>query len=252
MEISKLKRQVSGKDAAAYRSASFSACYTSRVKPFRTIRFFLWVLLLAPSLFAQDDLRIVVPATDGRPALLMADDGSGWGAPISVYSDSDVEMFISKSSVTANVFWDINGFTETGSYVVSIYSYYKNDHTCRKWLANLGRPFDPALCAEIAFKRRSIAVDMQKKIASFVSVVLVDKDGEIEPATLGGKTTTIKLSDVDPPTAQALTTISGIFLRASHDPELAAERAAQRQQAEIVKKMAQQTFSHACSTDPEA
>jgi len=214
---------------------------------------FFSILILARLSFAQDDLQVVVPSPDGRPALIQADDGSGWNAPISVYSDSDVEMFISKSSIAANVFWDISGFTETGSYFVSIYSYYKNDHTCRKWLANLRRPFDPVLCAEIAFKRRSIAVDMQKKIASFVSVVLVDKNGDIEPATLVGyKTTTIKLSDVDPPTAQALTTISGIFLRASHDPEMAAAKKAEQQQGKVVSKMARDSFSHACSTDPEA
>jgi hypothetical protein len=101
----------------------------------------LAVTLAVPVASLSQDMELVKPGPLGRP-MMVRDEGDNWAIPISVYSDDDIELFVSENLTLAGVYWDGPKFKKDGFYETYIYSFYKNDHDCRRHRIPAGHTTD--------------------------------------------------------------------------------------------------------------
>jgi hypothetical protein len=101
----------------------------------------LW-LAVPVAASSQDDLTLLKADPTGRPAQVR-DEGDNWNIPISVYSDQDVELYLSDMLTLAGIVWDGAEFQKDGTYRTYLYSFYKNDHECRQHRIPAGHETDP-------------------------------------------------------------------------------------------------------------
>src|SRR6516225_9213643 len=133
---------------------------------------------------SQDHSPILIKARpNGRPVLLH-DDGY-WYDAVSVYSDANVELFVSDRWLSpSGVYWDGPGFKKNGQYSAYLYSWYKNDHDCRLWRIPKEHKTDPRwleACAELRYIRRAIVVDTRKRTINVLNVIHMEADGVAYP-----------------------------------------------------------------------
>ena len=132
------------------------------------------------------DSQLIRPGPLGRP-LMVHDEGDHWAIPISVYSDDDLEMFVSENLTLAGTYFDGPAFKRDGTYATYLYSYYKNDHNCRAHMIPDGHSSDPEwlkICAEVRYNRRLILVDTRNKLVTVQQAYYMKGDGEYEPGMM--------------------------------------------------------------------
>src|ERR1700688_3791712 len=129
------------------------------------------------------NMRWVQPdPNSGRPVLIHTSCGSpedgpeSWATPISVYSDSDVEIFVDHNCVVASAQM---GFAGTGRYSVNVVTFYKGDAFCRIFTpiyspADHPNPGFIRECRSIAYKSRHLSVDTQAKTMQTEDIRLED------------------------------------------------------------------------------
>src|ERR1022692_371693 len=175
------------------------------------LTFGLWLPASPVTAFSQELLK---PGPFGRPILVM-DEAGNWSIPISVYSDSDLELFVPDITSPGWVQWQARQFRQKGTYVVSIFSFYKNDHLCRRERIHAGHKTDPKWlepCAALRYQRKLALIDTRANTATFQQVILMERDARYNPLNQSnGKPTVIPLAKVVP--RQAYDRISAIVSR---------------------------------------
>ena len=80
-------------------SLAHSSLNQGRVSSMRTILFILVVALVVPAVSLGQDMELIKPGPLGRPSLVRGEGegGGNWEAPISVYSNPDIELFVSEN-----------------------------------------------------------------------------------------------------------------------------------------------------------
>jgi hypothetical protein len=151
-------------------------------------------LVMCVASFAQD-LSLIKADPSGR-LMLVRDEGDHWDTPISVYSDGDLELFVSNMLTLGGVFWDGSEFKKDGKYSTYLYTSYKNDHDCRLHRIPDGHSNDPKwleACAELRYQRRLIVVDTRKKTVTVQQVILMQGDGNPHPELMSSPKVTVPL-----------------------------------------------------------
>jgi len=162
---------------------------------FAKILFALTIALLAYPAGAQQDSALILADPAGRPTLVK-DAFGNWTAPVSVYSDDDVELFVPDTLTLGGIPLDGGEFRRDGTYATYLYSFYKNDHDCRKYRIPEGHESDPKLleaCALLRYQRRVIKVDTRKKTLDVVEAILMYRDAQPFPNNLSLKNQTMRL-----------------------------------------------------------
>jgi|SRR5271163_90638 len=180
------------------------------------IRTILAVSLLAPTLVHGQDLRLLIPGHNGPP-LLVRDEGEhdNWSGVISVYSDDDLEMFVSKRLTLGGLNWDEAQFEKQGTYATYLYSFYKNANLCREQRMPEGHSSDPKYleaCAELRYQRRLLEVDTHKNTVTIQEIVLMHADGQYHPELQQFPKKTVPLNDTaNRPLFQAVSRITAMI-----------------------------------------
>jgi len=156
------------------------------------------VALAIPSALLSQDMALIKPGPLGRPTLVRVEgeDWGNWEAPISIYSDSDIELFVPESLTLGGVYWDGPSYKKDGTYATYIYSFYKTDHDCRVHRIPAGHEKDQKwlqACAELRYNRRLVQVDMRKKTITIRQVILMGSDGFPHPELAHFSDETIRL-----------------------------------------------------------
>jgi hypothetical protein len=152
----------------------------------RTILVILTVMLAVPAVSLSQDMELIKPGPLGRPSLVRGEGegGGNWETPISVYSDRDIELFVSEDLTLGGVHWDGPSYRKDGTYATYIYSFYKSDHDCRVHRIPTGHENDLQwlkACAELRYNRRLVQVDTRKKTITIRQVILMGSDGFPHP-----------------------------------------------------------------------
>jgi hypothetical protein len=148
--------------------------------------------------FSQEELLKL--DRSGRPILVM-DEALHWSSPISVYSDSDLEMFVPDITTTGWIQWNARRYRQTGTYIVSVFSFYKSDYFCRKELIPAGHKTDPKWlesCSSLRYQRKLVTIDTRKRNATFLQTIVMEKDALYNPQNQKNMRSTVPLSKVVP------------------------------------------------------
>lgn len=183
----------------------------------RTILFILVVALVVPAVSLGQDMELIKPGPLGRPSLVRGEGegGGNWEAPISVYSNPDIELFVSENLTLGGVYWDGPSYKKDGTYATYIYTFYKTDHDCRVHRIPAGHERDLKwlqACAELRYNRRLVQVDTRKKTIAIRQVILMGSDGFPHPELAHNSDTTIPLDGaVNPTLFHAVSRITGML-----------------------------------------
>lgn len=157
------------------------------------------ILILRCTAFGQGlqfpNMRWVEPSpSTGQPLLIHTscgspdDSGESWSHPISVYSDSDVELFVDQDCLTASA---QVGFA-SGKYSVNVVTFYKGDAFCRMYTsvyspADRPNPGFLKQCRSIFYRSRRLNVDTRAKAMRSEDVRLEDSGGRDLGPIIGDK-----------------------------------------------------------------
>jgi hypothetical protein len=153
------------------------------------------VLLLSIATFAQfpvvPGLHMIEPDPNtGKPLLVKGGTAEDdWQMPIEVYSDADETMFV-PADAARGVMW-AGSWQQRGEYTVLLYSYFKTDAACNKWVLDAisdkpdGDKPDAAKrerlsheCHLIRYRREALSVDTQQKTLLRTWWILFDDHGD--------------------------------------------------------------------------
>ena len=197
---------------------------------------FSWVVVV--SALGQELLKA---GPFGKPVLVM-DEAGHWSIPISVYSDSDVELFIPDITAPAWVAWHTQEFREKGTYSVTLFSDYKKDHLCRTQRI-VGHTTDPKyleVCKALRYERMLVSVDTRKNTVTLVATILMGRDAQ-PWNSWRPLNQTVPLSSV--PHAAAYTRISTIVAKEVSDFKGATAQQIMENNRNVMAKMAEQQMS---------
>jgi TPR repeat protein len=153
----------------------------------RSIAVFCALVIAAGAAVGQDadELRIVIPQLHGEPAMVRNVAGQ-WEAAAIVYQDASLELSVpiylldgeqavdAISNAPLPLPWD-----GSGSYLVALYSFYKNSHGCVVDLlaAKQDSPENRAKCIGVRYQQRFLTIDPHNRTVTEVSYVLVGANG---------------------------------------------------------------------------
>jgi hypothetical protein len=127
----------------------------------------------------DDAMRLVVPGLGGGPDLVSDEVPCRWFAPIPVYAEPDIQLFITSYVATEGwATWFAN--RKEQQFTVTLYSYYPNSKEC---VAQLGRQHmenDPDLlkgCTWLRYQQRRILIDLKAGTVTVLSSYLVGPAG---------------------------------------------------------------------------
>ncbi len=153
---------------------------------------------------------------------MVRDESSNWSAPISIFSDADIEVFVPDITTEKWLASHSHHFQETGTFPVSVYTCYKNDRGCKKEVIPAGHGTDPKwieVCAELRYKVQDIVVDTRKKTVTVTLTILLGSDATYRSEySFSGKTVFSFASPKDS-LGKAMVKASGIVERSSEDYE---------------------------------
>lgn len=162
---------------------------------------------------------LMILGSGGRPAMVR-DEAGNWSTPIRVYADPDMEMFIPDITSAAWNSWHVAQFRQTGVYFVSLYSYYKNEHACKREMIPAGHSADPdwlEACAELHYRVQVLVVDTRKKSITITQTTLMNSDAMYHPEYFFPKEVTVSMAAARSSLAKAVANISAIVIRESRD-----------------------------------
>lgn len=168
---------------------------------------FSWTVTL--SVLSQELLK---PGPFGRPVMVM-DEAGNWSMPISVYSDPDLELFVPDITAPGWIQWHAAQFRQTGTYLVYLFSQYKNDKICRHDRIPPGHGADPKWlesCAALRYQRRLISVDTRNKTVTTLETILMESDAGYNPQNQIVRKLTVPLSSAVSPLPLAYSRITEI------------------------------------------
>jgi hypothetical protein len=185
---------------------------------------FSWAVSITA--FSQEfpNQNFVMPDHTGRPAMVKGE-FEEWSRPISVYSDSEVELFVSDITTPGWIRWSQAQFRQKGIYHVEVYWYYKNDHYCRREIIPASHKTDSKwlrACGGLRYEQQPLAVNTRKNTIDVELAKLIEENGLWLPVCPGGAKTcgvfssaTIPLSSTSLPypITRAIARISTIVAR---------------------------------------
>ena len=133
----------------------------------------------------QDDLQTVIPRLHGQPEMVRNIAGQLESAVI-VYQDAEVELSVPAYLLDGELAVDAIANAQLplpwdgkGSYMVALYSFYKNSHGCVLDLqaAKHDSPENRTKCAGIRYQRRFLMVDPQNRTVTETKYTFMGANG---------------------------------------------------------------------------
>ncbi|MGB9237043.1 MAG: hypothetical protein WCC04_21755 [Terriglobales bacterium] len=205
----------------------------------KTLRIAVYVLAavaLLPFAFSQELLKL---APFGRPIAVM-DEADNWSIPISLYSDSEVEMFVPDITTEGWIAWHIKQFRETGKYGVYVYTFFKNDQFCRRERIPAEDKTDPKWlegCSALRYQRKLLEVDTRKNTVRVYSVLVMQKDAVANPMNQKVFNVVFPLVKLDSSQRQAYHRLSAIVTREMNEYKGMSVEESVRQTSKVVSNM---------------
>jgi hypothetical protein len=206
------------------------------VKTLHIAAYVLAAVALLPPAFSQELLKL---APFGRPIAVM-DDGDNWSIPISLYSDSDVELFVPDITTEGWISWHVKQFRETGKYGVYVYAFYKNDQLCRRERIPAEHKTDPKWlqsCSALRYQRKLVEVDTRKNTVRVYSVLVMQKDAVANPMNQKVFNEVFPLAKLDYSQRQAYQRLSAIVTREMNEYKGMSVEESVRQTSKVVSNM---------------
>jgi hypothetical protein len=161
---------------------------------------------------------LIKTAPTGKPTAVR-DEANNWSPPILVYSDPDLEIYVPDITTPKWLLSHGRNFRETGTYPISLYSYYKSERACRKDIIPAGHVTDPRwleACSELRYKVQDIVVDTRKKRITIVQTMLLGSDANYHRETTLSTNTTVSFSSVHDSLAKAVNDTTAIVAKVSN------------------------------------
>ncbi|MDR3575468.1 MAG: hypothetical protein P4L50_16530 [Anaerolineaceae bacterium] len=204
----------------------------------------IFFLLVSISAFPQgagySDSRLIQVGPFGRP-LQVQDEFSNWKIPISVYRDSEVEMFIPDITDAGWSAWNIEKFRRTGEYTVTVYSHFKNSDFCRREIIPAGRKNDSYIvkaCTALRYQSRLFSVNTRNNTITVLRSILMGTDGRGDIESVSFQRTLLSHTSAAQPTLKAIGAISLIVKRQSRSfTGTSAQQAVQNNNKVVLKMM---------------
>lgn len=206
------------------------------VKTLRIAVYVLAAVALLPFAFSQELLKL---APFGRPIAVM-DEADNWSIPISLYSDSEVEMFVPDITTEGWIAWHIKQFRETGKYGVYVYTFFKNDQFCRRERIPAEDKTDPKWlegCSALRYQRKLLEVDTRKNTVRVYSVLVMQKDAVANPMNQKVFNVVFPLVKLDSSQRQAYHRLSAIVTREMNEYKGMSVEESVRQTSKVVSNM---------------
>jgi TonB family protein len=206
------------------------------VKTLDIAAYVLAAVALLPPAFSQELLKL---APFGRPIAVM-DDGDNWSIPISLYSDSEVEIFVPDITTEGWISWHVKQFRETGKYGVYVYAFYKNDQLCRRERIPAEHEMDPKWlegCGALRYQRKLVEVDTRKNTVRVYSALVMQKDAVANPTNQKVFNEVFPLAKLDYSQRQAYQRLSGIVTREMNEYKGLSVEQVLKQNSKVVSSM---------------
>jgi hypothetical protein len=216
------------------------------VKILHIAAYVLAAAALLPPAFSQELIKL---APFGRPIAVM-DEGDNWSIPISLYSDSDVEIFVPDITTEGWISWHVKQFRETGKYGVYVYSFYKNDQLCRRERIPTEHKTDPKWlqsCSALRYQRKLVELDTRKNTVRVYSVLVMQKDAVANPINQKVFNEVLPLAIVEYSQKQAYHRLSAIVTREMNEYKGMSVEEVVKSDSKVVSSMIQNmTNTQAC------
>ena len=133
----------------------------------------------------QDDLQTVIPRLHGQPEMVRNIAGQ-WESAVIVYQDAEIELSVPAYLLDGELAVDAIGNAQLplpwdgkGSYMVALYSFYKNSHGCMLDLqaAKHDSPENRTKCASIRYQRRFLMIDPQNRTVTEAKYMFMGANG---------------------------------------------------------------------------
>jgi hypothetical protein len=143
------------------------------------VLFLLFCLTLVSPAFAEP---LVITGPFGVP-LKIQDEAGNWSIPIRVYSDPDVDMFVSDITSVGWKSWHAAKFRQDGTYIVQILLFHKNKKYCLSTLSTAQRsnPDYQEACSELKYTSELLVVDTRKMTVETVMKITMGEDAGFHP-----------------------------------------------------------------------
>jgi hypothetical protein len=177
------------------------------------IGFVFIFLLICTAAMAQDAMIIAGPF--GHPLMVLEDDGQNYCHAIKVYSDDEIESFITDVTTPGWIAWHGPLFHEKGIYEVALYTHFIKPSYCMRVLCPPGSGTDhdrQQMCSWLRYWRRRIAVDTRQNTVMVLDLMQMDSKGWYHPDAFQKVYKTYSLPNgVKPPLAKAIARITAII-----------------------------------------
>jgi hypothetical protein len=158
--------------------------------------------LLAVTAHAQ---QVIQRGAFGRPGQVLDDTGQ-WTTPLLMASDGDVQLYIPDVSTTDWLQKNYRDYIDHGTYVLTMYTFYKTPAACRTnqiaW--GLGDKEHLDACTTIGYRIRKARMQPQGEQATLLEAAMVDQNGNIDPNSLVTEKTFRTWDQLDPNTEAAI------------------------------------------------
>jgi hypothetical protein len=145
----------------------------------------------------------------GKPAQVL-DETEQWTTPLLLFSednkDHDVEMYIPDVTSPAWLKRNYRSFEDKGQFELSMFTLYKTTKACEANQIAWGFADADHLnaCVDIGYRVRQVTVDLVSKSVTLITAAMIDRDGQIVPASIQSQAIVRRWVDLDPNTQAAL------------------------------------------------
>jgi hypothetical protein len=149
--------------------------------------------------------QVVQRGAFGNPGQVLDDTGQ-WTTPLLMASDSDVQIYIPDVSTTDWLAKNYRDYIDHGTYVLTMFTFYKTPAACRAnqiaW--GLGDKEHLDACTMIGYRMRKARIEPQGEQATLLEAAMVDQNGNIDQSSLRTEKTFRTWGQLDTNTATAL------------------------------------------------
>ncbi|WP_334237170.1 hypothetical protein [Terriglobus sp. ADX1] len=133
-------------------------------------------------MFAQ---QVVQRGTFGHPGAVF-DETEQWTTPLALAEDHDVVIYMPDTSTPQWLQRNYNSYLNKGTYVLSLFTFYRTPAACRAnqiaW--GLGDAAHLNACLDIAYRVRRALIDPVSKSVTLEAAAMVDQNGNIQPSSV--------------------------------------------------------------------
>ena len=141
----------------------------------------------------------------GKPSQVLDETGQ-WTTPLKVASDQDVQIYMPDVSSPDWLKQNYAEYQSRGTYVLTLFTFYKTPAACRANQTSWGLGDDAHLkaCLSIGYRVRRARVDVPNKSVVLLEAAMADGNGNVDSSSIEKRTAFRTWDQLDPNTRAAL------------------------------------------------